>query len=180
MMSAALLACALNVSPVTMGKIIDVESGGIELALHVNKLSGQQPKPATKEEAAAVIRKFVAAGFSVDIGYSQINSANLSRLGYTVEDALDPCKNIAGGAVILHGFYTRAVQQYGEGQTALKAALRAYNTGSFYRGDAYLARYYINAPLPDNQPMRHTATPPATATTTTVAYDRPGLDLKIN
>ena len=72
----------------------------------------------------------------------QLNSRNLSSLGYTIETALDPCSNIAGGAEILSAFYVEAAAQYGEGQPALLAALSAYNTGDFARGFAngYVSR----------------------------------------
>jgi len=71
-----------------------------------------------------------------------LNSRNLARLGYSIEDALQPCKNLAGGGIILSEFYGDAVRIFGEGQAALKAALSAYNTGNFYQGAAYVARCY--------------------------------------
>ena len=95
MISAALLACAINVSPVTMDAIVRVESGYRPLALHVNHLAGPQPSPRTAEEAAATVRRYLALGYdSIDIGLAQVNSRNLARLGYSIEDALQPCKNI--------------------------------------------------------------------------------------
>lgn len=144
MIAAALLACAVNVAPATMEAVIRVESGGNPLALNVNHLPGPQPHASTVTEAADLARRYIADGYTVDIGIAQINSRNLAALGYSVEDALDPCRGISGGAAILSADYARAVQQFGEGQKALQAALRAYNTGSFYRGDAYLARYYVS------------------------------------
>jgi type IV secretion system protein VirB1 len=180
MLAAALLACAINVAPTTMDAIVRVESGGNLLAIHVNHLQGRQPTAATVPEAASIIRHYMAAGYTVDIGYSQLNSANLLRLNYSVEDALDRCKNIAGGGAILSGFYGKAVQQFGEGQRALMAALSAYNTGDLQRGFAngYVGKYYIHAPLPSSLAP---ALPVRFATPTPFApiqvYTRPGLDL---
>jgi len=73
MITAALLACALNVAPETLGAIIRAEGGSNPLALHVNKFAGPQPRAATIQEAASIARKFIAAGFTVDLGHMQIN-----------------------------------------------------------------------------------------------------------
>ena len=144
MIEAALLACAMNVAPVTLEAIVRVESGGDPLAINVNHLAGPQPHPATRAEAVRIAQSYVARGYSVDLGLMQVNSRNLAALGYSIEQILDPCTNIKGGAAILTADYAEAVRSRGEGQRALQAALSAYNTGSFYRGFAngYVAKYY--------------------------------------
>jgi len=146
----ALLACAANVAPVTLEAIIRVESRGNPLALFVNRYAGRQPRPATIAEATSVAENFIALGYSVDLGLLQINSRNLAGLGYTIEQALDLCTNIRGGAAILTANYAEAARGRGEGQEALKAALSAYNTGSFFRGFAngYVAKYYGSNGVP--------------------------------
>jgi len=146
---AALLTCALNVSPITLEAVIRVESDGNPLALNVNHLQGPQPHPATAAEAVSLAQGYIARGYSVDIGLMQVNSRNLPVLGYTVEQVLDPCTNIRAGGTILAADYGRAAQQFGSGQPALLAALSAYNTGDFARGFAngYVARY-VSVPQP--------------------------------
>jgi type IV secretion system protein VirB1 len=142
MITAALLACAVNVAPVTLDAIVRVESGGNPIALNVNHLTGRQPHAASVQEAASIARRYIAEGYSVDLGVMQINSKNLGALGYTIEQALDPCSNVRGGAAILTADYAQAVQQYGEGQRALLAAISAYNTGNFRAGfrNGYVGR----------------------------------------
>ena len=144
MIPAALLACAMNVAPATLEAVIRVESGGDPLSLNVNRLAGPQPRSATVAEAVALAQGYIAQGYSVDLGLMQVNSRNLDALGYTIEQVLDPCTNIRGGAAILTADYAEAARSKGEGQGALQAALSAYNTGSFYHGFAngYVARYY--------------------------------------
>ena|SRR5690348_5542698 len=163
MIAAALLACAVNVAPATLEAVISVESGGNPLALNVNHLEGAQPHASTPDEAAKLARQYIAAGYSVDIGLMQINSRNLSELGYAVEQALDPCTNIRGGATILTADYVKALQRFTPGQPALQAALSAYNTGTFWRGfkNGYVARYYGSATIPSA-----TLIAPIAATTT--------------
>lgn len=144
MIPAALLACALNVHPVTLEAVIRVESHGNPLALNVNRLAGPQPRPATVAEAVQMAESYIARGYNVDIGLMQVNSRNLAALGYTVEQVLDPCISIQAGGKILTADYAEAARRLGEGQAALQAALSAYNTGTFWRGFAngYVAKYY--------------------------------------
>jgi type IV secretion system protein VirB1 len=96
------------------------------------------------EEAAKITEQYIARGYSVDLGLMQVNSRNLAALGVTIEQMLDPCTNIRGGAKILTADYVAAARTRGEGQRALEAALSAYNTGDFYRGfvNGYVAQYY--------------------------------------
>jgi len=144
MITAALLACAANVAPVTLQAVIQVESGGNPLIVNVNGVR-VQPSPAkTAAEAAQIARTYISRGFSVDLGLMQVNSRNLSFLGVTIEDVLDPCINVRSGGEILSANYAEAARSRGAGQAALQAALSAYNTGDFYRGfgNGYVARYY--------------------------------------
>jgi type IV secretion system protein VirB1 len=140
----ALLACAPNVAPVTLQAIVEVESGGNPLALNINGIRVQPPPAKNAGEAAQVVESYIARGYSVDIGLMQVNSRNLAALGTTVEQVLDPCTNIRAAATILTVDYAEAARTRGDGQSALQAALSAYNTGDFYRGFAngYVARYY--------------------------------------
>jgi type IV secretion system protein VirB1 len=144
MITAPLLACAPNVAPATLEAVISVESGGKPLALNINGLSVQPPPARDIREAVKVAASFIARGYSVDLGLMQVNSRNLVALGLTLQQVLDPCTNIRGGATILTADYAEAVRTRGEGQSALQAALSAYNTGDFYRGFAngYVAHYY--------------------------------------
>ena len=150
--AAVLLACAANIAPVTLEAVIQVESRGDPLLLHVNGLGAVQPRhPADAKEAVQLARSYIAQGYSVDLGLMQVNNRNLAALGYTVEQVLDdPCTNIRAGAAVLSADYAAAVRTHGDGQPALQAALSAYNTGDFYRGFAngYVARYYRPGGIP--------------------------------
>lgn len=143
MLPAALLACALNVSLVTLEAVVRVESGGDPLALHVNGVPVQPARGQDTKEVVRTAEGFMRRGYSVDLGLMQLNSRNLPALGLTVLQALDPCTNLRAGAAILAADYAAAAQTRGEGQAALLAALSAYNTGDFARGfrNGYVARY---------------------------------------
>ena len=159
MIAAALLACAVNVAPVTLEAVVTVESRGNPITLNINHLHAGQPHPADAMEAAALARRYIANGYSVDLGLMQVNSAHLAELGLTVEQALDPCTNIAAGGRILTAAYVEAIRTHGEGQDALKAALSVYNTGNEIAGqrNGYVARYYGREVVPALAGGLHTA-----------------------
>ena len=147
--------CAPDIAPDTIQKIIQVESGGDPLAIQINQspqqLQSKTPKPQSIAEAVQISKKTIDAGYSVDMGLMQINSQNLDWLGIDTTELhalFTPCANIAAGAALLKESYDRAASKFGPGQDALKAALSAYNTGSFSKGfqNGYLSRYYESIP----------------------------------
>src|SRR5687768_6037722 len=153
MIDLALIAvCAPNVAPATIQAIIKVESGGNPLAVNVNKRGGvSYPIPKIIKSTGEAVRAAYAAieaGHTVDMGYMQINSANLPRLGYTVADAFNPCKNLAGGAQIYTEAYATSLAKHGNEQKALREALSVYNTGNTKGGfkNGYVQRYMDGKP----------------------------------
>ena len=143
MIDASLAACAPAVAPATLARVIHIESGGRPFAINVNKGPRMNP-PRSAAEAAATARVWIARGHSVDLGLMQVNSRNLARLGFTIEQMFDPCTNVRAGAQILTENYVSAAKSRGHGQHALRDALSAYNTGSFQRGytNGYVGKYY--------------------------------------
>ena len=154
--AAAILAlasqCAPNVAPQTVLAIVQTESGGRSFALNVN--GGSQPRAQTSAESAAVTaRRYIAAGYSVDLGLGQINSRNMRWLGLTWDTVFDPCTNIAAlGAVLTSNF--NSVKAGRDPQTALRVALSMYNTGSQTRGfrNGYVANVVGNAGVAETSP----------------------------
>lgn len=146
MIGHGLAVCAAFVSPATLDAVVQVESGGNELAINVNGLKHNPPRQKDRQQAIATAKEWIAKGYSVDIGLMQLNSKNLHGLGLSVEQAFEPCTNIHAGAVILSASYARALHQTAGEQDALKIALSYYNTGSPERGfsNGYVSKYYIN------------------------------------
>jgi type IV secretion system protein VirB1 len=136
--------CAPNVAPETVQAIIRVESGGNPYAIGVNGPIHQKPHPKNAQEAIYWAKYYMNLGYSVDLGLMQINSGNLKGLGLTLSQVFDPCINLKAGSRILSRGYAGAAKRYGPGQTALKAALSAYNTGNYERGfhNGYVAKYF--------------------------------------
>jgi len=165
------MACAPNVAPQTIEQIVRVESAGDPLALNVNGARLER-KPHDAADAAELARHYMAAGYSVDLGLMQINSRNLSHLGYRVEEMFEPCKNLAAGARILSVFYAQARPSRRDEQSALLAALSAYNTGNFSRGftNGYVSRYFKGSPVHVPAPSIASAPIPYTADTAVVSH----------
>lgn len=137
-------ACAPNVASETIQQIIQVESRGDPLSLHINGRAKQYGAIKSKETAVYLAKKAINDGYTVDIGLMQINSNTMRRLGHIPEKLFDPCSNLSIGAAILKENYVRALQHHSNPQDALRAALSAYNTGDFQRGlrNGYVAKYY--------------------------------------
>lgn len=126
--------CAADVHPQTMHAVISHESLENPYAIGINDGERLARQPTSFEEAVEIAEQLDADGRSWDGGIAQISNANLDWLGYSIEDVFDPCKSLAGGALILEECYGRASQRYDEEEQALRAALSCYNTGNFQRG----------------------------------------------
>jgi type IV secretion system protein VirB1 len=137
--------CAPSVAPQTVAAIVRTESRGHQFALNVN--GGKQPTAQSNAtDAAATARRYINAGYSVDLGLGQINSRNLRGLGLTLETIFEPCTNIAALGTILSANY-KSVRPGRDPQEALRMALSMYNTGSSSRGFAngYVGKVVVSA-----------------------------------
>jgi type IV secretion system protein VirB1 len=137
--------CAPSVAPETVLAIVQTESSGEQFALNVN--GGKQPaRQNNAAAAAATAQRYVAAGYSVDLGLGQINSRNMRWLGLTWDTVFDPCTNVAALARVLTTNYN-SVKAGRDSQAALRVALSMYNTGSQTRGfhNGYVAKVERNA-----------------------------------
>ena len=137
--------CAPTVAPETVLAIIRTESRGNSFSLNVN--GARQPAHQDNAaDAAATALRFIAAGYSVDLGLGQINSRNMRWLGLTWGTVFDPCTNVAALGRILTANYNAAIAGR-DPQTALRVALSMYNTGSQTRGfrNGYVAKVVGNA-----------------------------------
>jgi type IV secretion system protein VirB1 len=139
--------CAPNVAPQTVAAIIMTESRGRPFALNVNGGPAVR-RQSNATDAASIARRFVAAGYSVDLGLGQINSRNMRKLGLTWNTVFDPCTNIAALGRVLTGNYEMALAGR-DPQAALRIAFSLYNTGSSSRGfrNGYVGRVVGNAGL---------------------------------
>lgn len=159
--------CAPAVAPETLLAVAHAESGFNPLAINVNG-APSPAQPTDKADAVETARALIDRGYSVDLGISQINSRNLRRLGMTIADAFDPCRNFAGAATILTQSYSAASRRYTP-DVALGVALSLYNSGDTLRGyhNGYVARVYRSAATV--MPAINTTTGPATQTGTAPA-----------
>lgn len=140
--------CAPTVAPATMEAIVHVESNGNPLALYINGIGTVHVTSVAA--GAALVRQAIAAGYTVDIGLTGLNSRTLEKYRVSIEAAFDRCTNLSIGGAVLTENYLAAIKRYGPGQMALEAALSAYNTGDFWRGreNGYLAKYFSSPKLP--------------------------------
>lgn len=139
--------CAPSVAPETLISIVHTESRFNTLAIGVNSPGARKPVPATRAQAIAVARRLIRQGYNIDLGLGQINSANLGWLGLSVEDAFEPCRNLAAAARVLTTNYQSVARFAPSPDHAIATALSLYNTGDRRRGfrNGYVARVYASA-----------------------------------
>ena len=152
---AALIArCAPTVASSTMEAIVSTESRGHQFAIADAGplyLPWAQRKKLVRsyylgsaDAATALAEKLIANGHTVSLGLSQVNDRNLAGMNLTVRQMFDPCANLGAGGKIMTDFYKRASRKFGPGIKALNAALSAYNSGDWVRGekDGYVNLIY--------------------------------------
>lgn len=134
-------ACAPGVGRETLAAIIKVESSRNPWAINDNTAGGPiRPSPASYAEAVLQAKSLLKQGHQLDLGWAQINSQHLPRLRLTVEQVLEPCRNIAVAGQILRENFAVARKRYGYTTTALLHAISAYHTGSLYAGERYVQK----------------------------------------
>lgn len=137
--------CKNPIVPTSIVKmIVQEESSKNPYAVNVNKdgKSFISFIPKTKNEAITIAQSYINAGFSVDVGYMQLNSDNFKHLNTTLENALEPCKNIYLSSTIFYNFY-KDTSKKDSSITRVQKSLSAYNTGSYELGfkNGYVAKY---------------------------------------
>ena len=139
--------CASFVAPHTLEAIVKTESNFDPLKIGVNGGAKLQRQPVNVEEAVVTAQWLLQNGYNIDLGLGQVNSSNLNRVGLSVTEAFDPCKNLKAAGTIFNNSFQSAMQQYPEGQ-ALQVALSAYNTGNFLQGfrNGYVSKVLRNMP----------------------------------
>jgi type IV secretion system protein VirB1 len=156
-LSGLLVECSPKVHSETLGAIVRTESNG-----HVYAVSDDGPRDlpwaqrkymlrsfrlGTAQEAAELARSLISQGHLVGMGLTQVNSQHLPKLGVSIEQLFDPCTNLMVGGQILSLLYEQALRRFKDEQTALRAAISAFNTGNFYDGlrNGYVAKVVANA-----------------------------------
>lgn len=155
--------CAPWVAPQTMAAIVRTESQFNPLAININASTKLERQPESKQEAAVTAKWLIANNYNIDMGLGQVNSVNLAKTKLSVEDAFDPCKNLAAAATILQWNYASASKRIPGEQAALQAAISAYNTGSFTKGfrNGYVQKVVNNSQVQAVvKPVQHSAINP--------------------
>ena len=166
------MACAPNVDVNLLYKIAVVESSLNEFAVNINNshLSGM---PSDLDGSLELVAK--AGSNSFDVGLMGINSGNFNHFGVSLIQIFDPCTNISVGAQILTDNYRRAKSFYSDDQTALIAALSAYNTGNFIDGlsNGYVDKYLPSQPVYEPEYINQSQSAPETAHFATTTINLP-------
>ena len=115
--------CAPSVAVETLVSVVHAESRFNPYAIGVNAKGVRAPDSVDRASATAAARSLIARGYNIDLGLGQINSANLRWLGLSVEDAFDPCRNLAASARVLSSNYLSVAQSSPPTEAATPTAL---------------------------------------------------------
>lgn len=126
--------CVPWVDPHVMARIVKVESSFNPYAIGIVGNVRLAKQPRSKHEAIQAAHWLRSHGYKIAMGLGQIYYKELPGLGFTINDAFDPCKNLAGSGTILSKKFMAAKRIYADDQMALRAAISSYNTGSFSAG----------------------------------------------
>lgn len=132
--------CAPQMNPVIVNAIAKTESSFNAFAIGVNKGAGRLARqPANYQQAVATAKQLLSRGANIDMGLSQINSANLGWLKLSVEQVFDPCTNLRAMQTVYQHCYDRAGNS-GLGNR-MQRAWSCYNTGNVRNG---FSNGYVN------------------------------------
>jgi type IV secretion system protein VirB1 len=116
-------------------------------AIGVNGPYVVRPQPSSAQQGIATAYALLRTPGvrSIDIGLGMINSETLKRRGMTIEQAFEPCTNLATMQAVLLTSYQRWAAVHGPGDTALQKSLSEYNTGNSQSGfvNGYVRRIYM-------------------------------------
>ena len=130
--TALVTACAPLVHPATVQALVAVESGFNPYAIGVvGGALERQPRSASEAIATAITLQ--AGGRTFSVGLAQISVTHLKRLGLTLPEAFDACRNLGAMQAVLSECVDRA--GIGESpQRGLRRALSCYYSGNFSTG----------------------------------------------
>lgn len=137
--------CSPNMHPVIVQAIVKTESSFNPFAIGVNKGAGRLTRqPTNYTQAVQTAKHLLAQGANIDMGLGQINSANMSWLNLSVEQAFTPCANLKALQHVYQSCYSRAGNA-GSGNR-MERAFSCYNTGNTRNGftNGYVAKVMKN------------------------------------
>lgn len=105
------------------------ESAFNPYAIGLDGTAALKPQPRSFEEAVAVAERLIKQGQPFSVGIAQIHISNVRSKGLTWRQAFHACTNLNYGQQIFLDFHKRALAAGFQGDAAVFAALRGYNSG---------------------------------------------------
>ena len=145
--------CAPEVHPVTLSKVVAIESTANPYAIGV--VGGRlERQPRSLGEAIATVRSLREQRVDFSAGLGQINVRNWNRLALDERSVFEPCRNLNAAQSVLRECFLRAAPG-SEPQVALRKAFSCYYSGNSVTGfrHGYVAKV-VYAPATAAPPGR--------------------------
>ena len=133
--------CSVYASPVTMEKIVYVESHGNPFAIDDDS-THKSYNFQNASDAIDTAKYLIDQGHNIDVGLAQINIINIRRYRINLRDIFNPCYNVFIGSYILLQGYNIALNRFGNPQIALFRSLEYYNSGRFFGDRNYAEKVW--------------------------------------
>jgi type IV secretion system protein VirB1 len=133
--------CSVYASPVTMEKIVYIESQGNPYAID-DDTTHRSYFFSNKNKAIIAARYLINQRHNVDLGLAQINIVNIRKFSISLRDVFNPCYNVFVGSYILLQGYDMALSRFDNPQVALFRSLEYYNSGRFFGDKNYAEKVW--------------------------------------
>jgi type IV secretion system protein VirB1 len=134
--------CAPGIEQRLVTRLMRQESSFNPYAIGLDGNAAYKPQPNSYEQAVEVAEKLIKEGQTFSVGIAQIHISNVRSFGLTWRQAFHACTNLSYGQQIFLDFHKKALAAGLQGDAAVYAALRGYNSGSIY---AAVSNRYANS-----------------------------------
>lgn len=155
--------CAPDIDSALVVRLVRRESAFNAFAIGLDGRDSLKPQPQTFDDAVSTAERLIQQGIKFSAGPAQIHIDNIRRFGLTWRQVFHPCTNLAYAQTIFLKFHDKAVAAGLQGDDAVFAALRGYNSGN------------INASVSNNYAAAILARPSGLRVTTPARKQTPSL-----
>jgi len=124
--------CAPGIEQSLVTRLMRQESSFNPYAIGMDGKDVFTPQPSSYEQAVEAAEKLIKEGQKFSVGIAQIHISNVRSFGLTWRQAFHACTNLSYGQQIFLDFHKKALAAGFQGDGAVYAALRGYNSGSIH------------------------------------------------
>lgn len=122
--------CAPKLDSALVVRLVRRESSFNPFAIGLDGRQSLTPQPQSFDEAVEVAERLIQQGISFSAGVGQLHITNIRRFGLTWRQVFHACTNLSYAQTIFLYYHGQALTAGLQGDDAVFAALRGYNSGN--------------------------------------------------